>query len=54
MNISERDQLQASFRDFAIACWDYFTRLKEQGFNDQQALAIVIAWQTAIMQGGTK
>lgn len=52
MNIGERDQLQAAFRDLAGACWDYFQKLKEQGFNEQQAIVLVASWQTATIHGG--
>lgn len=48
-NNSER--LASSLKDFSIAAWKYYQYLLTEGFNEEQALRIVLNWQSAIVGG---
>lgn len=48
MNISDLDQIFMALKDIASFVKKYHTELKEQGFTDEEALKLTIAYQTSI------
>lgn len=48
------DQLEALTKDLSPLLWTYFSRLKEQGFTDEQALELARDFQKITMRGGSE
>ncbi|WP_167372876.1 hypothetical protein [Paenibacillus rhizosphaerae] len=49
MNTAQWDQLMASFRDLAETMAKYRDELLEQGFERQEVIRMVIAYQTSLL-----
>lgn len=47
---AELDQMAAGLRDLAPVIRTYLTALTAQGFTDDQALAITVGWQAALLR----
>ena len=48
---SNREQAVAALRDWSQTLWSYRTSLVEAGFSPVEALSVVLAFQTASLQG---
>lgn len=48
MNISDLDQIFTALKDIASFVKKYHEELKAQGFSDQEALTLAVAYQTSI------
>lgn len=46
------DQAKAETAEIAAVVWSYFSALKDQGFDDNQALALSMQFQALIFTGG--
>jgi len=52
MSPEEVVELKHSLKGMAELLWSYFKELRNQGFDKQEALAITIGWQRAILSQG--
>lgn len=50
--LAAMDQMLRGFVDAAKAIRGYYLALVEEGFTQDQALQLAIAWQTQLIRGG--
>jgi hypothetical protein len=49
MNVADKDQMRAAFKDFAESSFEYYTALLEVGFKPEQAILMVVGFQNTTM-----
>jgi hypothetical protein len=50
MNVADKDQMKAGFKDFAEAAFNYYTILIETGFKPEQAILLTVGFQNTTIQ----
>lgn len=48
------EQIQSALKDLSINSSYYYDQLKEKGFSHEDAIAMVIEWQKAMMGVGVR
>lgn len=51
MNIGDKDQVKAAFRDMAELLVAYKKSLEEQGFSPLEVMSLLVGYQATLLQG---